>query len=99
MAEKENNQRHESTIDKYFDRTADGYKAWCEGNEEDRNFLQIAVETTGDADEDGNQGFEFHIAYHGKTSFLSDGIAQSMQRDEFLRSVVLTAARKFLMDK
>ena len=29
MAEKENNQRHESTIDKYFYRTADGYKAWA----------------------------------------------------------------------
>lgn len=28
MAEKENNQKHKSTIDKYFSRTADGYKAW-----------------------------------------------------------------------
>ncbi len=93
------NQRHESTIDKYFDRTANGYKAWAEEDEEERNYLQIAAETTGDTDEDGHQGFDFHIAYHGKTCFLSDGIAQSMQRDEFLRSVVLTAARKFLMDK
>lgn len=93
------NQRHESTIDKYFDRTADGYKAWAEEDEEERIYLQIAAETTGDADEDGNQGFDFHIAYHGKASFLAEGIAQTMQRDEFLRSIVLTAARKFLMNK
>nr|DAF73760.1 MAG TPA: hypothetical protein [Caudoviricetes sp.] len=93
------NQRHESTIDKYFDRTADGYKAWAEEDEEERFYLQIASETTGDADEDGNQGFDFHIAYHGKTSFLADGIAQTMQRDEFLRTIVIEAARKFLMDK
>ena len=44
------NQRHESTIDKYFDRTA-------------------------------------------------DGIFQDMKRDEFIRSLILTAAREFLMDK
>lgn len=91
-----NNQRKESTIAKYFSRTADGYKAWAEEDEEERNYLQIALETTGEEDEDGNQGFQFHIAYHGKASFLADGIAQAMQRDEFLRSVVLTAARKFL---
>lgn len=99
MAEKENNQRHESAIDKYFSRTADGYKAWAEEDEEERFYLQIASETTGDADEDGNQGFDFHIAYHGKASFLAEGIAQTMQRNEFLRSIVLTAARKFLMNK
>lgn len=99
MAEKENNQKHKSTIDKYFSRTADGYKAWAEEDEEERHYLQIAAETTGDVDEDGNQGFDFHIAYHGKTIFLADGIAQAMQRDEFLRSIVLTAARKFLFDK
>lgn len=93
------NQRHESTIDKYFDRTADGYKVWREGNEEDRNFLQIAVEITGDADEEGNQGYDFHIAYSGKSSVLADGIAQTMQRDEFLRSIVIEVARKFLMNK
>ena len=96
MAEKENNQKHKSTIDKYFSRTADGFKAWAE---EERNYMQIASETTGDADEDGNQGFDFHIAYHGKTSFLSDGIAQTMKRDKFLRTIVIEAARKFLMDK
>lgn len=94
-----NNQRHESTIDKYFYRTADGYKAWAEEDEEERIYLQIAAETTGDADEDGNQGFDFHIAYHGKVSLLADGIFQDMKRDEFIRSLILTAARKFLMDK
>lgn len=93
------NQRHESTIDKYFKRTADGYKAWAEEDEEERIYLQIAAETTGDTDEDGNQGFDFHIAYHGKVSFLADGIAQTMQREKFLRSIVIEAARKFLMDK
>ena len=93
------NQRRESTIDKYFDRTADGYKVWVEGNEEDRNFLQIAAETTGDTDEEGNQGYDFHIAYSGKSSVLADGIFQDMKRDEFIRSLILMAARKFLMDK
>lgn len=50
MAEKENKQKHKSTIDKYFSRTA-------------------------------------------------DGIAQAMQRDKFLRTIVITAARKFFFDK
>ena len=100
MAEKENKQKHKSTIDKYFSRTADGYKAWAEeAEEEERCYLQAAIEPTGDADEDGNQGFDFHIAYHGKTAYLADGIAQAMQRDEFLRSIVLTAARKFFFNK
>lgn len=93
------NQRRESTIDKYFDRTADGYKVWVEGNEEDRNFLQIAAETTGDTDEEGNQGYDFHIAYSGKSNVLADGIFQDMKRDEFIRSLILMAARKFSMDK
>lgn len=99
MAEKENNQRRESTIDKYFCRTADGYNVWVEGNEEGRNFLQIAIETTGDTDEEGNQGYDLHIAYSGKSSVLADGIFQDMKVDEFIRSLILTAARKFLMDK
>lgn len=94
-----NNQRHESTIDKYFDRTADGYKAWAEENEEERNYLQIAVETTGDTDEDGHQGFDFHIAYHGKIDFLASGIAQTMEKDEFFRQLIFEAARRFLMNK
>ncbi len=93
------NQRHESTINKYFDRTADGYKALAEEDEEGRNYLQIAAEMTGDTDEDGHQGFDFHIAYHGSANFLASGISQTMQKDEFLRSIVIEAARKFLMNK
>lgn len=99
MAEKENKQKYKSTIDKYFSRTADGYKAWAEEAEQERIYMQIACEMTGDADEDGNQGFDFHIAYHGKTAYLADGIAQAMQRDKFLRTIVITAARKFFFDK
>ena len=99
MAEKEKQSEHKSTIDKYFSRTADGFKAWAEEDEEERNYLLVAIEPTGDADEDGNQGFDFHIAYHGKTAYLADGIAQTMQKEEFLRSVVLSAARKFFFDK
>lgn len=93
------NQRHESTIDKYFDRTANGYKAWAEEDEEERNYLQIAAETTGDTDEDGHQGFDFHIAYHGEIDFLASGIAQTMEKDEFFRQLIIEAARRFLMDK
>lgn len=99
MAEKEKQSEHKSTIDKYFSRTADGFKAWAEEDEEERNYLLVAIEPTGDVDEDGNQGFGFHIAYHGKTSFLASGIAQAMEKDKFLRSVVLSAARKFFFDK
>lgn len=99
MAEKQNNKKHESTIDKYFSRTANGFKAWAEEDEEERNYLQIALETTGDPDENGVQRFDFHIAYHGKASYLADGIAQSMQRDKFIRTIVIKAAGKFLMDK
>lgn len=99
MAEKENNQRKESTIDKYFSRTADGFKAWAEEAGEERNYLQIAAEMTGDTDKNGNKGFDFHIAYHGSTNFLASGIAQTMQKEEFLRTIVLTAARKFFFDK
>lgn len=97
MAEKENNQRHESTIDKYFSRTADGFKAWAEEDEEERNYMQIAAETTGDTDENGNPRFDFHIAYHGTTNFLASGIAQTMEKDGFLRHLIIEAARKFLM--
>lgn len=97
MAEKENKQKHKSTIDKYFSRTADSFKAWAEEDEEERNYMQIAVETTGDADEDGNKGFDFHISYHGKTGYLADGIAQVMKRDKFLRKIIIEAARRFLI--
>ena len=95
MAEKENKQRYKSTIDKYFARTAKAYKAWADENEEERNFLQIAAETTGDTDEDGNQGFDFHIVYHGSINFLASGIAQTMKRDEFLRQLIIEAANKY----
>lgn len=93
------NQRRESTIDKYFDRTTDGYKVWAEENMEERNYLQIVAETIGDTDEEGNQGVDFHIAYSGKISVLAEGLFQEMRRDEFIRSVVIEAAGKFLMDK
>lgn len=96
MAEKENNQRHKSTIGKYFDRTVDGFNAWAEEAEVERNYLQVAAETTGDSDENGNRGFDFHIAYHGSTNFLASGIAQTMEKDEFLRNLIIEAARKFL---
>lgn len=99
MAEKEKQSEHKSTIDKYFWRTADGFKAWAEEDEEERNYIQIAAETTGDTDEDGNKRLDFHIACHGKAGYLADGLAQVMQRDKFLRTVVLTAARKFFFDK
>lgn len=82
MAEKENNQRQESTIDKYFSRTADAYKAWAEEDEEERNYLQIAAETTGDTDENGNQGFDFHIAYHGSTNFLQAELHRQWKRTD-----------------
>ena len=99
MAEKENNQRHESTIDKYFVRTAEGYKAWAEEDEEGRSFLQIAAEATGDTDKEEKQGYDFHTAYSGKSSVLARGIAIAMERDEHIRSLILAAAITFLMNK
>lgn len=95
MPEKENNQRHESTIDKYFKRTTGGYRAWVEDNEEDRNYMLIAAETTGDADEDGKQRFDFHISFTYKTDMLASGIAQTMKRDENFRQLILTAAKMY----
>lgn len=97
MAEKEKQSEHKSTIDKYFSRTADGFKAWAEEDEEERNYLLVAIEPTGDVDEDGNQSYDFHIAYHGSTNFLASGIAQTMEKDGFLRHLIIEAARKFLM--
>lgn len=95
MAEKANNKRHKSTIDKYFKRTAGGYRAWVEDNEEDRNYLQIASEATGDTDKDGNQGFDFHIAYSGRANVLASGLVQSMQRDKFVRQLIIGAAKMY----
>lgn len=94
-----NNQRHESTIDKYFAQTAKAYKTWAEEDKEERNFLQIAAESTGDTEEEGNQGYDFHTAYSGKSSVLASGIALAMERDKFIRTIVIKAAEKFLMDK
>lgn len=95
MAEKENNQKHKSTIDKYFSRTADGFKAWAEEDEEERNYLLVAIEPTGDVDEDGNQGFDFHIAYSGKADILASGLVHSMKRDEFVRQLIIGAAKMY----
>lgn len=99
MAEKQNNKRHENTIDKYFSRTAAGYKVWAEEDKEERNFLQIAAETTGDTDENGRQGFDFHIAYSGKTNLLASGIAQTMLKEEFIRQLIIEAANKYFCIK
>lgn len=99
MAEKEKQSEHKSTIDKYFDRTAKAYKTWVEENEEERSYLQIAAECTGDKDEEGQPGYDFIVAYAGKTKFLADGLYQNMKDDKFLRSIVIRAAQKFLMDK
>lgn len=95
MAEKENKQKHKSTIDKYFSRTADAYKAWAEEDEEERNYLQVAAETTGDTDENGNKGFDFHIAYSGKADILASGLVHSMKRDEFVRQLIIGAAKMY----
>ena len=95
MAEKENNQRHESTIDKYFDRTAKAYKTWCDENEEERNYMQIAAETTGETDENGNKFFDFHIAYSGKPDILASGLMHSMKRKEFVRQLIIGAAKMY----
>lgn len=89
------NKRHESTIDKYFSRTADGYKAWAEEDEEERNYLQIASEATGDTDKDGNQGYYFNIAYFGRANVLASGLVQSMQRDKFVRQLIIGAAKMY----
>lgn len=98
MAEKEN-KRHKSTIDKYFENTSKGFGEWVEENEEERSYLQIAAECTGDKDEEGKPGYDFIVAYAGKSKFLADGLYQDMKDDKFLRSIVITAARKFLTDK
>ena len=97
MEEKENKQKHKSTIDKYFAQTAKAYKTWCDENEEERNFLQIAVEDTGDVSEEGRKGFDFHLAYSCKPNLIASGLAQTMQKDEFLRQIIIEVARRFLI--
>lgn len=99
MAEKENNQRHESTIDKYFEKTSKGFDVWVEENKESRSFLQIAAEYNGDVDEKGSPGYDFLVGYAGNTKLLTDGIYKNMKDDKFIRSLILMAAKKFLMDK
>lgn len=88
MAEKENKQKHKSTIDKYFSRTGKTYMAWAGENEEERNFLQIALEITGDTDEEGKRDCDLHISYSYKTDILAKGIAQIMERDEDFRQLI-----------
>lgn len=93
------NQREESTIDNYFEKTSKGFDVWVEENNECRSFLQIAAEFTGYADEKGRPGYDFLVCYAGNTKLLIDGIYQNMKDDKFIRSVVIRAAKKFLMDK
>lgn len=95
MAEKENNQRHKSTIYKYFSRTASGFKAWAYENEEKRNFLQIAVDIIGDTDEEGKRDCDLHICYSFKTDILAKGIAQIMERDEDFRKLIIEVIDKY----
>lgn len=95
MAEKENNQKHKSTIDKYFERTAKAYNTWCDENEEERNYMQIAAETTGETDENGNKFFDLHIAYSGKPDILASGLMHSMKSKEFVRKLIIGAAKMY----
>ena len=99
MAEKEKQSEHKSTIDKYFDRTAKAYKTWCDENEEERNYMQITAETTGDTDENGNKFFDFHIAYSGKPDILASGLMHSMKREEFVRQLIIGAAKMYYIAK
>lgn len=91
------NKRHESTIDKYFENTSNGFDEWVEENEEERSYLQIAAEPSGDEDEEGHQVFDFHISYSCKHNLIASGLAQTMQKDEFLRHLIIEAARRFLI--
>lgn len=97
MEEKENNQRQESTIDKYFSRTGKAYRAWADENEEKRNFLQIAVEIFGDTDEEGKRDCDLHISYSFKTDILAKGIALIMERDEAFRQLICEATDKYFL--
>lgn len=93
------NQRQENTIDNYFEKTSKGFGVWAEENNEGRSYLQIAAEFTGDVDEKGIPGYDFLVSYAGNTKLLADGIYQNMKDDKFLRSIVIRAAKKFLMYK
>lgn len=93
------NQRQENTIDNYFEKTSKGFGVWAQENYEGRSYLQIAAEFTGDVDEKGSPGYDFLVGYAGNTKLLVDGIYQDMKDNKFLRSIVIRAAKKFLMDK
>ena len=93
------NQRQESTIDNYFEKTSKEFDVWAQENYEGRSYLQIAAEFTGDVDEKGSPGYDFLVSYAGNTKLLVDGISQDMKDNKFLRSIVIRAAKKFLMDK
>lgn len=93
------NQRQESTIDNYFEKTSKEFDVWAQENYEGRSYLQIAAEFTGDVDEKGSPGYDFLVSYAGNTKLLVDGIYQNMKDNKFLRSIVIRAAKKFLMDK
>lgn len=93
------NQRQENTIDNYFEKTSKGFDVWAEENNEGRSYLQIAAEFTGDVNEKGSPGYDFLVSCAGNTKLLADGIYQNMKDDKFLRSIVIRAAKKFLMDK
>ena len=70
-------------------------KVWADENGEERHFLQVAAETTGDTDENGNQGLDFHVSCHFKTDILASGLAKAMERDEDIRQLIIEAARKY----
>jgi hypothetical protein len=93
------NQRQENTIDNYFEKTSKEFDVWAQENYEGRSYLQIAAEFTGDVDEKGSPGYDFLVSYAGNTKLLVDGIYQDMKDNKFLRSIVIRAAKKFLMDK
>lgn len=95
MAEKEKQSEHKSTIDKYFSRTTKAYRTWVYGNDEKRNFLQIAVEVIGDTDEEGKRDCDLHISYSYKTDILAKGIARIMERDEDFRQLIAEAMDKY----
>lgn len=92
---KTDNQRQESTIDKYFENTSKGFDEWVEENKKERSYLLIAAECTGDKDEEGNKFFDFHIAYSGKPDILASGLMHSMKRDEFVRQLIIGAAKMY----
>ena len=100
MAEKEKQSEHKSTIDKYFSRTADGFKAWAEEDEEERNYLLVAIEPTGDVDEDGNQSYDLHISSTVKPiPSQAELVKQCKRRNSFAQSFLQQLENSFLINK